>query len=356
MPEDTPTIIRPVSKPIIVDGAYSDDQHDRIVRLVRDKGPWQMILAQHFASAEEVVATMSGSMPEGVTPTFDMFLTPNFRGYLAKYGTCLHPEIEDCFLNQKFLDMVRGYWKADYASPDNMLFNINGPCHSHDPAHIDATAFRGINQRNTPIYLLNTMSKSGLFTKWQAKKAQIVTWFYKGTIGGGFTYWPNGQFAEPARIAAPMWNRGVVVENERMFHRAEANGPLDQRMPEGLAFESLFSSDPDAADGWQITTGEKVIQKVPAQEMRLMVHWGAEIFMDYAELKMVMEHTDDLTHDQVFDMFIKDLRARGHSFEVPTDPMRDQSFIKLLTKVYDTGAPRIYPAEAPGPHQPQLAA
>jgi hypothetical protein len=353
---EQPNVIRPVAPPRLLDDPYTADQHDRLVKLAREKGPWQMILAQHFASAEEVVATMSGAMPEGVTPTFDMFLTPNFRGYLAKYGACLYPEIEDCFHNIKFLELVRGYWGADYAIPDNMLFNINGPCASHDPAHIDATAFRGVDQKNTPIYLLNTMTKSGLFKKWQAKKAQIVTWFYKGTIGGGFTYWPNGQLAEPSRIAAPMWNRAVMVENEMMFHRAEANGPAADRMPKGLSFESLFAPDPDVADGWQITTDGIAIQKVPAQEMRLMVHWGAEIFLDYAELKATMEHTDDLTHDQVYDTFIKDLRARGHVFEVPSDPIHDTDFIKLLTKVYDTGAPRIYPAEAPGPHQAQLAA
>ena len=356
MPENLPNIIRPIAPPRLLEGVYNDDQHGRIVRLIREKGPWQMILAQHFASAEEVVATMSGAMPEGVTPTFDMFLTPNFRGYLARFGTCLHPEIEDCFLNSPFLDMVRSYWKADYATPDNMLFNINGACASHDPAHIDATSFRGINQRNTPIYMLNTMSKSGLFTHWRTKKAQIVTWFYKGSTGGGFTYWPDGQYAQPARIASPMWNHAVLVENEMMFHRAEAGGPVDQRKPEGLALNTLFGADPDIADGWQLTTDDKVIQKVPAQEMRLMVHWGAEIFMDYAELKMVMEHSDDLTHDQIFDIFIKDLRARGHSFEMPTDPMRDQGFIKLLTNVYDPGVPRFYPAEAPGPHQQQIAA
>jgi hypothetical protein len=345
------SVIRPVAPPRIVDDAYTADQHSRLIGLVREKGPWSLILAQHFASAEEVVATLSGAIPEGVKPTFDMFLTPNFRGYLAKHGVCLHPEIEDCFLNRKFLDMVRGYWGAEYARAENMLFNINGPCTSHDPAHIDATEFRGISQKNSPIWLMNTMTKSGLFKRWQAKKAQVISWFYRGSIGGGFTYWPEGPQAQPQRVAAPMWNRAVVVENEMMFHRAEPNGPVDQRMPKGLAFDSLFSADPEVADGWRITTNGEVIQKVPAQEMRFLVHWGAEIFMDYAELKQFMEHTDDLTHDQVFDMFIKDLRGRGHTFEVPTDPVRDPQFIQLLTRVYDSGPPSIYPAEAPGPHQ-----
>lgn len=356
MSDEFASMIRPSAPPKIIDGSYSEDQHCRLVDFVRDAGPWQMILAQHFASPEEVVATMSGSVPEGVELTWDMFMSPNFRGYLAKYGVCLHREIEDCFYNQKFLDMVRGYWGAEYAMPENMLFNINGPCGSSDPAHIDATSFRGVSQRNAPIYLLNTMSKSQLFKKWQARKAQIVTWFYKGTVGGGFTFWPDSPLGQPARIAAPMWNRGVVAENEMMFHRAEANGPADQRKPVGLALNSLFEADPDVADGWQITTDGKVIQKVSAQEMRLMVHWGADVFMDYAELKAYMEHTDDLSLDQVFETFIKDLRARGHVFEVPSDPLRDKVFIRLLISVYDTGIPRTYPAEAPGPHEQREAA
>jgi hypothetical protein len=342
-------IIKPVAPPRLIDNAYTDDQHARLVQLIRQKGPWQLILAQHFASADEVVATLSGALPKGVTPSFDMFLTPNFRGYLAKYGASLHPEIDDLFYNPKFIDLVRGYWGAQYAIPENMLFNINGACTSQDPAHIDATEFRGINQKNAPIWLMNTMTKSGLFRHWQKKKAQVVGWFYKGMIGGGFTYWPNGPQEEPARVAAPMWNRAVVVENEMMYHRAEPNGPEDQRMPAGLAFHSLFSADPDVADGWQITTDNQIIQKVPAQEMRLLVHWGADIFMDMDELRTVMEHKDDLTLDQVFDIFIADLRQRGISFAMPTDPIRNVEFIRLLTASYDVGMPRLYPKEAPGP-------
>lgn len=355
MPATEHPVIRPVAPPQIIDGAYSEDQHARMLAKVRAMGPLKLILAQHFASADEVVATLSGAFPPGVEPTFDMFLTPSFRGYFARYGACLYPELEDCFLNSKFLDLARGYWNAQYAIPENMLFNINGPCHSHDPAHLDATEFRGINQKNSPIWLMNTMTKSGMFNRWRAKKAQVISWFYKGQIGGGFTYWPEGPQAEPQRIAAPMWNRAVVVENEMMFHRGEPNGPLDQRMPKGLAFETLFEADPAVADGWRLRTGDTVIQTVPAQEMRFLVHWSAQVYADFDDLKTFMEHRDDLSHDQVFDMFIADLRARGLTFEVPTDPLRDKAFIRLLTGVYDPGSPRTYPPEAPGPNQ-QMAA
>jgi hypothetical protein len=148
-----------------------------------------------------------------------------------------------------------------------------------------------------------------------------------------------------------MWNRGVVVQNEMMYHRGEANGPADMRFPAGLAFNSLFGADPDRADGWRLTTDGRVIQQVPAGETRFLIHWSAEIYMGIDELKVAMDHTDDLTHERVFDSFIKDLRSRGRTFPMPSDPFNDTAFIRLLSRTYDVGMPRNYPAEAPGPHQ-----
>ena len=356
MNTQSPFIIRPVAEPRILDQVYTEDQRARMVEVIRRHGPWKMVLALHFNSAEEVVATMAGDMPEGITPTFDMFLTPNFRGLLGSYGACLYPELEDVFYSSSHLARVRDYGNAEYAVPEGMNFIIQGSSRNLDPAHLDGTAFRGIGGRNTPVWLLNTMAKSGLFQKWMVRKAQVITWFYKGTIGGGFTYWPDGPHAAPRRLASPMWNRGVVTQNEMMFHRGEACGPVQKRHPEGLAFESLWSADPDSADGWQITTGDRVIERVSAEETRLMVHWTASIYTDLAEMKLILKHKDDLSHDQVFDIFAKDLRARGVTFAVPSDFLHDREFIKVLTRTYDVGRPSIYPREAPGPHQNQLAA
>ena len=338
-------IFRPVAPPQVFEGAFTPDQHARMLDLVRSKGPWSLILAQHFKSPEEVIATTSGMIPEGFTPTWDMFLSPVFRGYLARGHTALDPSIEDCFLNRKFLDLVRGYWKAEYARPENMLFNIQGPCHGGGSPHVDATQFRGVSMHNSPIWLMNMMVKSGLFKHWQTKKAQVITWWYQGKVGGGFTYWPDGTQGAPQQIKAPMWNRGVVVENEMMYHQAETCGPAAMRRPAGLAINSMMSADPEDPAGWQITTDGAVIQKVPEEEFRLLVHWGADIFMDYAELKVSLDQSDDLSHEQVFDMLIADLRARGETFEVPTDPITDKAFIGLCTRVYDPGVPSLFPPE-----------
>ncbi|WP_226016572.1 hypothetical protein [Novosphingobium sp. FKTRR1] len=341
----TASVFRPVAPPQVIENAFSAEQHARMLEVVRTNGPWSLILAQHFKSPEEVIATTSGLVPEGFTPTWDMFLSPVFRGYLAKSSTVLYPEIEDCFLNKGFLDLVRGYWGARYATPENMLFNIQGPCQGGGSPHVDATRYRGISFHNTPIWLMNTMVKTGLFKQWQQKKAQVITWYYKGRVGGGFNYWPEGPQGQPTQIKAPMWGRAVVVENEMMFHTAETTGPATMRRPDGLTINTLMGADPQDPTGWQLTTEGAVIQRLPEEEFRFLVHWGADIFMDLSELKRALDHSDDLTHEMVFDTIIADLKVRGEHFDIPSDPLTDKAFIGLLTRVYDPGQPAIVPPE-----------
>lgn len=348
---DPNEVLRPVAEPRILEGVYTADQHRRLLDVVRREGPWSLILAQHFKSAEEVIATMSGKLPEGVTPTMDMFLTPCFRGHFAEGGVVLHEGIEDAFYNTEFLNHAKSYWGAQYAHPTMMLFNIQGACHSEDPGHLDGVSFRGLSYQDTPVWLLNIMGKSGLFKDYVRKMSQVITWFYEGSEGGGFTYWPEGPLKQPKRLAAPMWNKGVVVQNEMMYHRGEANGPAELRRPQGLALHSLFGADPEVADGWQITTDGQVIQKIRASEMRFLVHWNGEVFMDIQDMRRTLEHTNDLSRDQVFDTFLKDLRSKGVKVETPSDPLHDQAFIGTLISQYDIGVPRIYPPEAPGPMQ-----
>ena len=340
--------ITPVAPPQIVEGVYTEDQVGRAVAMMHRVGPWPLILAQHFASAEEVAATLTGASP-GAAISFDDFLTAQFRGYIAMHGACLYPDLEDLWLNSVLLTRARDYWGAKYAAPEQMLFNLQGPSECFDPGHLDATEYRGITKKGAPVWLLNTMSKSGLFTRWIKKKTQIIMWFYKGAIGGGFTYWPNGLDRQPDRLASPLWNRGVVVQSEMMYHRGEANGPLELRKPKGLAFSSVMGADPGSADAWRITTDGATIQTIPSAEVRFLLHWSANVYMDMADLKRDMEHTDDLSVEQVADAFLKDLRARGVSVSTPSDPLHDRDFIATLTKSYDPGAPLIYPQDAPGP-------
>ncbi len=339
-------ILRPVSPPRELDNVYTEDQLHRLLDVVRRSGPHKLIIAQHFASADELIATMSGGFPEGVTPSMDMFLTPTFRSYIANYSTCLHSEIFDCFYNDRFVNLAKEYWGAKYAQPHMMLFNVNGPCGNTDPGHLDSPSFRGVRHDNSPTWLCSVMGKSGLFREYLIKMAQVITW-WSHDPNSGFTYWPDGPRAAPKRLQSPIYNRGVLVQNEMLVHRGEANGPLDRQFPVGLGFDSLFSGASDSPDHWVVKTGEKIIERYHTDELRFLVHWSAEVFEDMAELKKNMDGTADLTFDQVFDTLIKDVRSRGIQIETPTDPLHDPVFIQKLNAAYDTGAPLTYPPEAP---------
>ena len=339
-------ILRPVAPPRELDNIYTDDQRERLLGVVRDHGPWQLIIAQHFASAEELVATAAGGFPEGVTPTLDMFLTPTFRGFYANYSALLYPEIHDCFYNDRFLELAKSYWNAEYAKPQMMLFNVNGPCGNTDTGHLDSPSFRGIRYENSPTWLCSIMGRSGLFQDYLIKMAQVITWFSRDE-SSGFTYWPEGPLKTPKRLTSPIYNRGVLVQNEMLVHRGESNGPLDQQRPDGLGFDTLFSGDPSDKDQWLLKTGDRVIARHHTEDLRFLVHWSAEVFADYAELKKNMDGSDNLTHEQAIDTLIKDVRAKGIEIATPSDPFHDPVFIKALNDAYDFGGPARYPEEAP---------
>jgi len=52
------------------------------------------------------------------------------------------------------------------------------------------------------------------------------------------------------------------------------------------------------------------------------------------ELKKVMDHTDDLTHQFVVDRLIADLRERGIAVSEPSDPFHDTDWIQTLIHAY----------------------
>jgi hypothetical protein len=339
--------LRPIRPPRVIDGVLEPSQLAAVLDLIRRHGPWDSILKHHFSSLEELIATTSGGAAADADASIVHFLTPTFRGFLADGGVCLHPEAEPIFYDRRFLAWAREHWGARYCQPMKLLFNVNGPAWNHDPGHLDSPRFRGMGLVNTPTWLLSIMGKSGLFQPWAIKMAEVIAWFQKDADGGGFTFWPDGPLAPPARLRPPLWNRGVVTQNTTMYHRGESNGPVAERdNPEGLSFDSTFSADPDDPEGWQIRTGATVIARLATDRLRLLVHWDAELYQDLADLKRHVDHQDDLTPDRVFDTLVMDLRAKGVRFEMPSDPIRDPRFIALLASNYDVG-PNAYPPEAP---------
>ncbi|GMU77630.1 MAG: hypothetical protein AMXMBFR46_04290 [Acidimicrobiia bacterium] len=324
--------LRPVAPPRVVEGVYTDDQHARLLGVVKEHGPWPTITSHHFDTVEELVATSTGVVPEGLALTLDDIATAHFRGFLAQNSVCYYPEIFDCFSNPVFVELVKDYWGAQYAKPQMMLFNLCGAHHSGLNAHLDGATFRGVRYENAPVWLTNTMAKSGLFEDHLVKKGQVITWWYRGEHGT-FTYWPDGPRGAPQVLAHPLWNKGVVVENERMFHRGDPVGRPEARDVPGLKHRSLIEHDADA-DAWRVTTDGVVIRTYRPEEMRLLVHWSAEIYADLDELRTVMDHTDDLTLDEVVGRLLKDMREKGTPVSEPSDPLHDDDFVRALIATY----------------------
>jgi hypothetical protein len=162
--------------------------------------------------------------------------------------------------------------------------------------------------------------------------AQVITWWYLGE-NGTFTYWPDGPLGEPKRLEHPLWNTGVVVQNEMMFHRGDPVGRPAERDIPGLKHRSLIGYDADRGD-WAIATDGEVIRRYQPDEMRLLVHWSAEIYSDMAEVEKNLDHSDDLTHDIVFDRLLADMRSRGVDVAEPSDPLHDRAFIRALIATY----------------------
>ena len=141
-----------------------------------------------------------------------------------------------------------------------------------------------------------------------------------------------------------------------MYHRGESNGPPEQRAnPKGLTFDSTFSGDPTTPTAGRSGRGDAVIARYTTDQLRLLVHWDAELYTDLADLKKHVDHLDDLTPDRVFETFVADLRAKGVPFEVPSDPMRDPRFIGLLAQTYDVPRARIPPKRRWPPMPPSTS-
>jgi hypothetical protein len=325
-------VLTPVHPPRVLDEVYTDDEHGRLLGVIQQHGPWPTIQAHHFQSVDELIATTSGAVPKDHGLTLDSIATAQFRGFYGQNSVCFFPEVEDIFFSSRLLGEVRSYWGAQYAKPTMMLFNICGPHQSGINPHLDATTFRGVRYENSPVWLQNIMAKSGLFIDYLVNMAQVIVWWYRGEAGT-FTYWPEGPLRPPKTLPTPIWNRGVVVQNELMFHRGDPVGRPDERPLDGLKHRSLFEYRADG-DEWVITTDDEVIRRYEPEQIRLLVHWNAEVYRDMDEVKKVMDHTDDLTHERVFDTLIADLRSKGVAVEEPSDPLHDETFIHALLSSY----------------------
>jgi len=261
-------------------------------------------------------------------------LTPTFRGYWATAEHC-PAEVEWLFRCPRFEAAARRLHGAEVlVRPSEVYAHIIVPHRQGPPgSHVDLPSFRGIGRRDLPVWLLVTMRRSGLFEAWRVPVATAVCWLYRGP-GGSFTYWPAGPDGEPRRTVAPFDNRGVMGENDSMFHRGDPVGDGAVEAPTRLAVHSELAPSPQGSQHWQILNGDEVIAEYPREAVRFALSWSARIFADQAAERRDREHQDDLQFGRVLDIFQADLARRGLPADVPHDPLGDPAWIALLGRTY----------------------
>lgn len=332
----------PFAPPQVKHDVFTPEQIEAIFAACHRNKPSGLLVAQLFKSADEIVAATSGSMPEGLT--IEHFLAPMFHGYLAKNCAVLDPLVTEAFYNPKLMGWARDYFDAEIVMPRQMHYNFGPPQPSADPGHFDSTSYRGMDSTNAPVWFLAAMTNSRLFRDYKISLAAVVTWFWRSSDKGGFTYWPDGAHNPPKRIPAPFWNTAVVAENENMYHRGETIGTPDQwGMIKGLTFDSVIEGDPAGPDQWRVRNGDEVIGRLRTEDIRWLFHWTAECYPTYEDFRIRADHVDDLSPQLAVDIFMRDLKTKGVAVSTPTDPFNDDAFKAALLGTYSIGSPRSYP-------------
>ena len=276
-------VLTPCAPPLVIEDVYSEMQFERMFDVVKREGPWPIIAAHHFDTVDELIATTTGVVPEDHGLTLDDIATPHFRGFLAKNSVLFYPELHDLFYNAKFLELVKGYWRCEYAKPTLMLFNICGPHQAGRDPHLDATTFRGVRIENTPVWMQNIMGKSGLFTDYLVKMAQVITWWYRGR--GGHVHLlarraprtpatPGAPVVEPRRRGAERTHvpPGRRRRPARRARHRRPQAPLPHRLrrrPGPLGDHDRRRTDP---------------HRYKPSQIRFLAHWNAEVYADMDEV------------------------------------------------------------------------
>ncbi len=153
------------------------------------------------------------------------------------------------------------------SSRARVMINLACPT-GGSPPHRDLPYFRGCEK--FPFWMLQCMGYSNRFHEWAVPIASTLSWFYAGE-GGEFEYWPDGPDTPSVSVTTPLWNVGVVSDNEYMWHRV---GPVGQESewlkPGDIGRECQLHAV--GADGWEIHD-EGSVRAFRGDQVRLSILW-----------------------------------------------------------------------------------
>jgi hypothetical protein len=282
------------------------DDEAAVLRRIRELGPYYPVGVYNNAEQPE---------PEPMYPNW--FL--------------VEPDCDLIVQNPRWIAAAREAFAAEIVRPIRCVVNLNPPAPAADP-HLDLPVFRGFSSPEMPIWLLMAMSRSRLFLDWLVPLASGVAWFWRGE-GGEFAYWPDGPAGEPVAERPPLWNVGVMADNEAMWHRVGATGPAARQgeFAEGVPASARMDV---LGEGWEIDRAGRRLAAYAADEVRISIVWKGYVFKDEAHLASFEDSAYDLDLDQVVAILHEDLAARGLATRPPADPLGDLAWRALLDRTY----------------------
>lgn len=242
------------------------------------------------------------------------------------------PEAKILTENPHWIAAAREAFDAEIVQPLHCTINLNAPA-PQGQAHTDLPVFRGFAAPQAPIWLLMNMVRSGLFFSWLVPVASGLAWFWRGS-GGEFQYWPDGPDAPPVCERAPLWNQGVMSDNEVMWHRVGAIGDAagQAELAGGLCARVRMHC---TAKGWEIRDDDgRAITRYAADGVRISLLWKAYVFKDEAHLASFENSDYNLDLDQVVAIYRADLAARGLSAPRSANPIDDPEWQAILDRTY----------------------
>jgi hypothetical protein len=287
-------------------------------------------MARVFDDPEAVLELVDALAPYSPVGTYYNGGQPNADGRDIPWFLD-EPDSDLLVGNPRWIAAAHEAFDAGIVRPIRCVVNVNAPAPIGAP-HIDLPVFRGFSAPRIPIWLLMSMARSRLFFDWMVPLASGIAWFWRGE-GGEFEYWPDGSRASSVAERSPLWNVGVMSDNEVMWHRVGAIGPAGRQV-------ELESGIPATAQmhrtggGWEIRHGARTIAAYAPQDVRISFVWKAYVFKDEAHLASFEDSSYDLDLDQVVAIFQDDLAERGVRSPVPADPLADGDWRDLLDRTY----------------------
>jgi len=312
----------PCRPPIYLERAL--DEPGRVRELVEQTAP-HLPVQRYFESAAEM-RSQSGPAESGA-----MLIAPNFRGDWFTHD--IHVEgVAPILENPNFIEAAGKLFGSELVQPCNVYSNITWQLpFDQGQGHTDVPAFLGIDRTQFPTWFLNAMGHSGLFEAERIDIATAVAWFYEGR-DGGFTCWPDGPDQPPRVHEGDIFNTAFVGDNDRMYHRVRPVGARDDGMLMGISLDTTLEHD--GGNRWAIRQDGETRAEIDWSALRISVSWKAYVYRDAEQRRAHQEGRGGLDLDAVLDRFGDDLRSREIAFSPPAEPLRDESFVALLTASY----------------------